>query len=49
MSDAQPRFLNLAAKTAVCHTLTYFVMGVFPITPSTMRSCSPSPAPACVP
>ena len=27
MSDAQPRFLPLAAKTAVCHTITYFVMG----------------------
>ncbi len=27
MQDAQPRFLPLAAKTAVCHTLTYFVMG----------------------
>jgi hypothetical protein len=27
MSDAQPRFLPLAAKAAVCHTLTYFVMG----------------------
>lgn len=29
MSDAQPRFLPLAAKAAVCHTLTYFVMGAF--------------------
>jgi len=27
MKDPQPRFLPLAAKTAVCHTLTYFVMG----------------------
>ena len=27
MQDAQPRFLPLAAKTAVCHTLTYFLMG----------------------
>lgn len=25
--ELQPRFLPLAAKTAVCHTLTYFVMG----------------------
>jgi hypothetical protein len=27
MQDAQPRFLPLAAKIAVCHTLTYFLMG----------------------
>lgn len=27
MEVQQPRFLPLAAKTAVCHTLTYFVMG----------------------
>jgi hypothetical protein len=27
MQEAQPRFLSLAAKTAVCHALTYFVMG----------------------
>jgi hypothetical protein len=27
MQDSQPRFLSLAAKTAVCHTLTHFVMG----------------------
>jgi hypothetical protein len=27
MQDSQPRFLSLAAKTAVCHTITYFVMG----------------------
>ena len=27
MQDAQPRFLPLAAKTAVCHTITYFIMG----------------------
>jgi hypothetical protein len=27
MQDSQPRFLSLAAKTAVCHTLTYFVLG----------------------
>jgi hypothetical protein len=26
-SDVQPGFLSLAAKTAVCHTLTYFIMG----------------------
>jgi len=25
--DPQPRFLSFAAKTIVCHTLTYFVMG----------------------
>ena len=29
MSDVQPRFLPLATKTAVCHTLTYFIMGAF--------------------
>jgi len=28
MDSPQPRFLALAAKTMVCHTLTYFVMGV---------------------
>jgi hypothetical protein len=27
MQDAQPRFLPLAAKTAVCHTITYMIMG----------------------
>ena len=27
MQDSQPRFLPLAAKTVVCHTITYFVMG----------------------
>jgi hypothetical protein len=27
MLDQQPRFLPLAAKTAICHTLTYFLMG----------------------
>jgi hypothetical protein len=27
MQDPQPRFLTLAGKTVVCHTLTYFVMG----------------------
>ncbi len=27
MDNAQPRFLTLAVKTVVCHTLTYFVMG----------------------
>lgn len=27
MENAQPRFLPLAAKTIVSHTLTYFVMG----------------------
>src|ERR1035437_1444567 len=27
MENAQPRFLTLAAKTVVSHTLTYFVMG----------------------
>jgi hypothetical protein len=29
MTDSQPRLLPLAAKTAVCHTITYFFMGVF--------------------
>jgi hypothetical protein len=28
MQDEQPRFLTLAAKTAVCHTITYMLMGV---------------------
>jgi hypothetical protein len=28
MDDAKPRFLPLAAKTAVCHTMTYMFMGV---------------------
>ncbi|WP_058185464.1 hypothetical protein [Terracidiphilus gabretensis] len=27
MQDRQPGFLSLAAKTAVCHALTYFMMG----------------------
>jgi len=27
MQDSQPRFLPLAAKTVVCHTVTYFMMG----------------------
>ena len=27
MESAQPRFLGLAAKTIVCHTITYFIMG----------------------
>jgi hypothetical protein len=27
MQDSQPRFLPLAAKTVVCHTITYFVDG----------------------
>ncbi|HEY1579736.1 MAG TPA: hypothetical protein VGF82_21930 [Terracidiphilus sp.] len=27
MQDSQPRFIPLAAKTVVCHTITYFVMG----------------------
>ncbi len=27
MESAQPSFPSLAAKTAVCHTLTYFLMG----------------------
>jgi len=28
MPNSQPRFLSLAAKTAVCHTITYFFMGL---------------------
>ena len=28
MPETQPRFLSLAAKTAVCHTITYFCMGI---------------------
>jgi hypothetical protein len=28
MDGRQPRFLELAAKTMVCHTITYFTMGV---------------------
>lgn len=27
MQDETPRFLPLAAKTVVCYTLTYFLMG----------------------
>jgi hypothetical protein len=27
MDSAQPRFLGLAAKTIVCHTITYIIMG----------------------
>jgi hypothetical protein len=27
MGSAQPRFLGLAAKTIVCHTITYIIMG----------------------
>ncbi len=27
MQGSQPRFLPLAAKTVVCHTVTYFLMG----------------------
>jgi hypothetical protein len=27
MQEMQPRFLPLAAKTVVCHTVTYFAMG----------------------
>jgi hypothetical protein len=27
MQESQPRFLPLAAKTVVCHTITYFLMG----------------------
>ncbi len=27
MENAQPRFLTLAVKTVVCHTLTYFLLG----------------------
>jgi hypothetical protein len=28
MQSSQPRLLSLAAKSAICHTLTYFFMGV---------------------
>lgn len=28
MQAVQPRFVPLAAKTVVCHTVTYFIMGV---------------------
>jgi hypothetical protein len=28
VSNTQPRLLSLAAKTAVCHTITYFCMGI---------------------
>ena len=28
MPNSQPRFLSLAAKTAVCHTITYVFMGL---------------------
>ena len=28
MENAQPRFVTLAVKTVVCHTLTYFIMGL---------------------
>jgi hypothetical protein len=28
MDNSQPRFLSLAAKTIVCHTLTYILMGI---------------------
>ncbi len=28
MDNPQPRFLALAAKTMVCHTITYFIMGI---------------------
>ena len=27
MQDSQPRFVPLAVKTVVCHTVTYFMMG----------------------
>jgi hypothetical protein len=27
MQESQPRFLSLCAKTVVCHTVTYFIMG----------------------
>ncbi|MGB0122046.1 MAG: hypothetical protein WA419_11730 [Silvibacterium sp.] len=27
MQESQPRFVPLAAKTVVCHTITYFLMG----------------------
>jgi len=33
MQDSGPRFLPLAAKTAVCHTLTYFLMGMLVFRP----------------
>ena len=28
MQELQPRFVPLAAKTVVCHTITYFFMGI---------------------
>jgi hypothetical protein len=28
MENPQPTFVSLAAKTAVCHTITYFLMGI---------------------
>jgi hypothetical protein len=28
MENAQPRLLSMAVKTVVCHTITYFVMGL---------------------
>jgi len=28
MQETQPRLLSLAAKTAACHTITYFFMGI---------------------
>ena len=28
MENPQPRFLSLAAKTVVCHTITYMFMGI---------------------
>ena len=31
MDYSQPRFLKLAAKTAVCHTITYMIMGVLAV------------------
>lgn len=27
MPESQPRFISIAAKAAVCHTVTYFLMG----------------------
>jgi len=27
MQESQPRFVPLAAKSVVCHTITYFLMG----------------------
>jgi len=27
MQDLRPRFLPLAAKTVVCHSITYMIMG----------------------